>query len=120
MPCGPSGCGAKSHGSRPLPPPTFLALQPDLVLTFSDLQADIAASLLREGFTVLGFNQRDVAGILAMVRALGALVGAEARADSLAGGYEDRLARVRAAAEGLPRRRVYFNDWDEPMISSIG
>jgi iron complex transport system substrate-binding protein len=100
--------------------PKILALEPDLVLTFSDLQAEIAAALLREGVTVLGFNQRDVAGILGMVRALGALVGAEERAEALARGYEERLAQVRAEAEGRARPRVYFEEWDEPMISGIG
>jgi iron complex transport system substrate-binding protein len=70
--------------------------------------------------TVVGFNQRDVAGILAMIRALGALVGAGDRAEALAAGYEARLAAVRAAAEGRPRRRVYFEEWDTPMISGIG
>jgi iron complex transport system substrate-binding protein len=100
--------------------PEDLALEPDLVLTFSDLQEEIAQALLREGVTVFGFNQRDVAGILAMIRALGTLVGAEARAERLARGYEERLARVRAASAGRPRRRVYFEEWDEPMISGIG
>lgn len=100
--------------------PKVMALEPDLVLTFSDLQAEIAAELLRRGVTVVGFNQRDVAGILAMIRALGALVGAGDRAEALAAGYEARLAAVRAAAEGRPRRRVYFEEWDAPMISGIG
>ena len=100
--------------------PKILALEPDLVLTFSDLQADIAAQLLREGIAVIGFNQRDVAGILAMIRALGALVGAADKADALARGYEARLAQVRARADGRPRPRVYFEEWDDPMISGIG
>jgi iron complex transport system substrate-binding protein len=100
--------------------PKILALAPDLVLTFSDLQAEIAQALLREGVTVFGFNQRDVAGILAMIRSLGALVGAAERAEALARDYETRLARVAAAAEGRARRRVYFEEWDEPMISGIG
>ncbi len=100
--------------------PKILALEPDLVLTFSDLQAEIAQSLLREGVTVIGFNQRDIAGILAMIRALGALVGAADRAEDLARSYEDRLAQIREAREGRPRPRVYFEEWDEPMISGIG
>ncbi len=99
--------------------PKILALEPDLVLTFSDLQAEIAQSLLREGVTVFGFNQRDVAGILAMIRTLGALVGAEARADRLASSYEARLGRLRSAAPRV-RPRVYFEEWDDPMISGIG
>ncbi len=100
--------------------PKIMALEPDLVLTFSDLQADIAAELLREGVAVFGFNQRDVAGILAMIRTLGALVGIADKADALARGYEARLERLRASANGKPRPRVYFEEWDEPMISGIG
>jgi iron complex transport system substrate-binding protein len=80
--------------------PKILALAPDLVLTFSDLQPELAQALLREGITVFGFNLRDVAGILAMIRSLGAIVGAAGRADALARGYEERLASVRAASEG--------------------
>src|SRR4029077_11389876 len=68
--------------------PKILALAPDLVLAFSDLQADIAAELVRAGVAVHVFNQRDVAGILAMIRTLGAMVGAADRAESLAAGYE--------------------------------
>jgi iron complex transport system substrate-binding protein len=99
--------------------PAILALEPDLVLTFSDLQADIAAALLRAGVAVMGYNQRDVAGILAMIRHLGATVGCAARAARLAAHYEDRLAAIAAAATG-PRPRVYFEEWDEPMIAGIG
>ena len=100
--------------------PKILALKPDLVLTFSDLQAEIAAALIRAGIAVHAFNQRDVAGILAMIRTLGALVGAAGRAEDLAGSLEEKLAAVTAAARGLPRPRVYFEEWDEPMISGIG
>src|SRR4029079_12882266 len=64
--------------------PKIMALDPDLVLTFSDLQADIAAELIRRGIAVHAFNQRDVAGILAMIRTLGALVGAEGTAGEVA------------------------------------
>jgi iron complex transport system substrate-binding protein len=99
----------------------ILALAPDLVLTFSDLQAEIAAALIRHGVAVHAFNQRDLAGIFAMIRTLGALVGASAKAEALAGALEQRLAEVRARAAQLPRRpRVYFEEWDEPMISGIG
>lgn len=100
--------------------PKILALKPDLVLTFSDLQADIAAALLREGVAVMGYNQRDIAGILAMIRHLGATVGQGKRAARLADHYEQRLAKVAAKAEGKPRQKVYFEEWDEPMISGIG
>jgi iron complex transport system substrate-binding protein len=101
--------------------PKILALDPDLVLTFSDLQADIAAELIRAGVAVHAFNQRDVAGIFAMIRTLGALVGAVAPADELARGLEQRLTQARERAARLPHRpRVYFEEWDEPMISGIG
>ena len=98
----------------------ILALEPDLVLTFSDLQAGIVADLVRAGVAVQAFNQRDIAGILAMIRTLGALVGAGERAATLARGYEARLATIAAAAHGQSRPRVYFEEWDEPMISGIG
>ena len=98
--------------------PKILALEPDLVLTFSDLQAPIVADLIREGVTVMAYNQRDIAGILAMIRHLGATVGAADRAEALAAGYEARLASIAARATG-PRPTVYFEEWDEPMISGI-
>lgn len=99
----------------------ILALAPDLVLTFSDLQADIVAALIRRGVAVHAFNQRDVAGILAMIRTLGALVGVPEKAAALAAALERRLADMRVRAENLPRRpRVYFEEWDAPMISGIG
>ena len=98
----------------------ILALAPDLVLTFSDLQAEIAAELIREGVTVTTYNQRDVAGILAMIRHLGATVGQGWRAAELADGYARRLSQVAAAANGRPRPRVYFEEWDDTLISGIG
>jgi iron complex transport system substrate-binding protein len=99
--------------------PKILALDPDLVFTFSDLQAEIAAELIRAGVAVHAFNQRDIAGILAMVRTVGALVGAADKAEALAQGYEARLNEV-AASRGPPRPRVYFEEWDDPLISGIG
>jgi iron complex transport system substrate-binding protein len=99
----------------------ILELKPDLVLGFSDLQADIAAELIRSDVAVHAFNQRDVAGILAMIRTLGALVDAASEADALAATLARRLEDVRGCAAQLPRRpRVYFEEWDEPMISGIG
>ena len=99
----------------------ILALKPDLVLTFSDLQAEIAAELIRKGIAVHGFNQRSVAGILAMIRMLGAMVGAAGKASRLADGLEERLAAIRREGErNVSRPRVYFEEWDEPMISGIG
>jgi iron complex transport system substrate-binding protein len=101
--------------------PKILALAPDLVLTFSDLQAEIAAELIRQGVAVHAFNQRDVAGIFAMIRTLGALTGTPGKADALAGELAERLKRARRRAAALPRRpKVYFEEWDEPMISGIG
>ena len=101
--------------------PKILALEPDLVLTFSDLQADIVAALIRANVAVHAFNQRDVAGIFDMIRTLGALVGAPGKADALAGSLAARLDDARTRTAKLPRRpRVYFEEWDEPMISGIG
>lgn len=99
--------------------PKVMALEPDLVLTFSDLQADIAAALIREGVAVHAFNQRDIAGILCMIRTLGALVDCQDQAEALAGSYERRLVEVARSWFG-PRPKVYFEEWDEPMISGIG
>jgi iron complex transport system substrate-binding protein len=100
--------------------PKIMALGPDLVLTFSDLQAEIAANLMRAGVTVHAFNQRDIAGILAMIRTLGALVDAAPRAEALASQYEKRLAAIAATRRRGPRPKVYFEEWDDPLISGIG
>ncbi len=100
--------------------PKIVALEPDLVLTFSDLQADIAAELIKRGIDVHAFNQRSVAEILDMIRTLGALVGAAARADRLAQDLADGVAQIKVRAARMPRRpKVYFEEWDEPMISGI-
>jgi iron complex transport system substrate-binding protein len=99
----------------------ILTLEPDLVLTFSDLQADIAAELIRRNVAVHAFNQRDVAGILAMIRTLGALVGAADKADALARQLGRRVEERRDAARQLTKRpRVLFEEWDDPIISGIG
>jgi iron complex transport system substrate-binding protein len=99
----------------------ILALKPDLVLTFSDLQADIAADLIRRGLDVHAFNQRSVAGILDMIRTVGAMVDASERARQLVSTLETRLADARSRAEQLPKRpRVFFEEWDDPLISAIG
>lgn len=100
--------------------PKILALEPDLVLAFSDLQAGIVADLVRAGVDVHVFNQRDVAGILAMIRTLGALVDAAGRAENLARGLEHRLAAIAATPRLSPRPKVYFEEWDDPLISGIG
>ena len=99
----------------------IMALKPDLVLAFSDLQADIAADLIRRGLDVHAFNQRSVAGILDMIRTVGAMVDASERAQQLVGRLEARLAEVRQRAESLPRQpRVFFEEWDDPLIFGIG
>ena len=99
--------------------PKILALEPDLVLTFSDLQAEIAEALIRAGVMVTAYNQRDVPGILAMIRHLGATVGQAKRAEALAAGYEARLDMVAGTVAHSPRPRVYFEEWDDPMICGI-
>jgi iron complex transport system substrate-binding protein len=96
------------------------ALQPDLVLGFSDLQADIAAELVKRGYPVMVFNQRSVSDILKMIRVVGALVGSGARAEALADRLEMDLDFYRHAAAALPRRpRVFFEEWNDPLISGI-
>src|SRR5258707_6334828 len=85
--------------------PKILALEPDLVLAFSDLQASIAADLVRAGIAIHVFNQRDIAGIFAMIRTLGALVGAAERADQLASDFEKRLAGITAMGRPASRPR---------------
>ena len=100
--------------------PKILDLKPDLVLSFSDLQADIVAALIRQGVVVHAFNQRSVAEILEMIRMLGAMAGAGDRADKLARELTAGLAEARNRASRLPLRpRVYFEEWDDPMISGI-
>ena len=99
----------------------ILAVAPDLVLGFSDMQADVARDLIKAGVAVHVFNQRSVAGILAMIETVGRLVGAEGRALALVAELEATMDAVRARAAALPRRpRVYFEEWDEPPISAVG
>jgi iron complex transport system substrate-binding protein len=96
------------------------ALRPDLVLTFSDLQADISAELIRRGYPVVAFNQRSIAEILQTIRVIGALVGLSDRADDLATSLERDLDVMRARAASRPARpRVFFEEWDDPLISGI-
>ncbi len=96
------------------------ALRPDLILAFSDLQADIAAELIRRGYPVVTFNQRSIAEILQMIRVVGALVGCGDRAVALADTLERGLDQIRERASALPRRpRVFFEEWDSPLISGI-
>jgi iron complex transport system substrate-binding protein len=98
----------------------IIALEPDLVLGFSDLQADIAAELVRAGIEVHVFNHRSIEDILRMIRTLGGMVGCEAKTHELVRQLTAGLAQVRARAVALPRRpKVYFEEWDEPQISGI-
>ena len=96
------------------------ALRPDLVLAFSDLQADIARELIRRGYPVYTFNQRSVAEILQMIRIVGALVGRAADGDALARTLEAGLQAIRDEASVFSRRpRLFFEEWDDPLISGI-
>ncbi len=102
------------------------ALAPDLVLAFSDLQADIVRELVRRGYPVYAFNQRSVAGILQMIRIVGGLVGRGAEGDALASDMARGLDAIRGADAPQARRRadarrprVYFEEWDDPLISGI-
>ncbi|MDI1274536.1 cobalamin-binding protein [Polaromonas sp.] len=98
----------------------ILALQPDCVFGFSDLQADIAAELIRKGVQVTVFNQRSIAEIFSMMYQVAAMVGQGERGLQLMQAMQDRLAAIAQVAAGLRRRpRVFFEEWDEPHISAI-
>ena len=98
----------------------ILKLSPDFVVGFSDIQADIAAELIRRGVEVWISNHRSIDGILDYVRRLGALVGAAGRADAYADQLQRGLDAIARESAGFERRpRVYFEEWDEPMISGI-
>ena len=98
----------------------ILALRPDMAIGFSDIQADIAAELVRNGVEVWISNHRSVDGIVDYVRRLGALVGVPARANAYADSLQRGLDEVAAQADALPRRpRVYFEEWDDPPITGI-
>ena len=98
----------------------ILALKPDMAIGFSDIQADIAAELIRAGVDVWIANHRSVEGILDYIRRLGALVGAAASAMDYADHLQRGLGEIAARASRWPvRPRVYFEEWDEPRISGI-
>lgn len=98
----------------------ILGLEPDLVLGFSDLQADIAAQLIRCGIAVYIFNQRSVDGIFNMIRTLGALVDATEKTSALIAELKTGLDAIETAATQLPARpRIYFEEWNDPLISGI-
>jgi iron complex transport system substrate-binding protein len=96
------------------------ALEPDLILAFSDLQAEITTELVKRGYPVFTFNQRSVDEILQMVRVVAGLVGVAAKGVALADDYARGLDAIRASAARFPERpRVYFEEWDDPLISGI-
>ena len=96
------------------------ALKPDLVLAFSDLQAEITGELIKRGYPVFTFNQRTIDEILQMIRVLGGIVGCPDKANALARELQCGLERIREAAARLRRRpRIYFEEWDDPLISGI-
>jgi iron complex transport system substrate-binding protein len=98
----------------------ILALKPDLVLAFSDLQADIVAELIRRGVTVLAFNQRSVEEILNMIQMLAGVVGVPEKGMQLVAQLESGLDAIRTSASRFPSRpRVLFEEWNEPLISGI-
>jgi iron complex transport system substrate-binding protein len=98
----------------------ILALQPDMAIGFSDIQADIARDLIKAGVEVWISNHRSVGGILAYIRRLGALVGAAEKAEAYAGTLEAHIEDVRGRGAVLPRHpRVYFEEWDDPPITGI-
>lgn len=98
----------------------ILALEPDCVFGFSDLQADIASALIRAGVQVTVFNQRSVEEIFSMLLQVGAMVGQAEEAMRQITQMREQLALIEAQARQLPRRpRVYFEEWDEPHISAI-
>ncbi len=98
----------------------IVALEPDLVIGFSDMQAALADKLIRAGLNVLITNQRSVAEIVGTLRLVAGLVGAQDRAEAWIAGNEQRQREIAAASATWPRRpRVYFEEWDEPMISAI-
>ena len=97
------------------------ALEPDLILAFSDIQGPIVADLAKKGLPVYLFNQRSIAGIFAMIRTVGALIGCTEKAEALARRLEARIGEVAEASKTrVVKPRVYFEEWDSPMISGIG
>lgn len=99
----------------------ILALKPDLVLAFSDMQADIVKQLIQQGIQVHCFNHRTVQGILQMIQTLAALIGEPAKGQALITSLQQNIARIKAKAAQLScRPKVYFEEWDEPIITGIG
>ena len=99
--------------------PKILKLNPDLVLTFSDIQAEISAKLISEGLEVHCFNHRTIKGIFEMIISLGSMVGAPEESQKLVNDLKRRLALVKKIVDGRPPLKVYFEEWDDPLISGI-
>ncbi|MGH2567773.1 MAG: ABC transporter substrate-binding protein, partial [Bacteroidota bacterium] len=97
----------------------ILALKPDVVFAFSDLQAEITKELVQRGVHVVAFNQRSVQEILRMMLVVGGIVGKQAEAQQLVDGYERRLDAIAARNNAQPRPKVYFEEWGGPLISGI-
>ncbi len=98
----------------------ILELKPDLVLGFSDLQAELGRELCKRGVPVYLFNQRSLAEILQTVRVVGSLVGLAAAGEALADELARNLERHASEASSLPKRpRVFFEEWHEPLIAGI-
>jgi iron complex transport system substrate-binding protein len=98
----------------------ILALKPDLILTFSDVQAEITRQLVLRGATVLNFNQRCIAEILDMIAVLARLVGKQSEGQSLVDSLQRGLQAIEASARNFPcRPRVFFEEWKDPLISGI-
>lgn len=96
------------------------ALRPDIVLAFSDVQADIARQLILNGFNVLSFNQRSIAEIFDMIALLSRVVGCEHNGAALITKLRNRLDAIAASARRFPHRpRVFFEEWNDPLISGI-
>ena len=98
----------------------ILALKPDLVLAFSDVQAEITRQLVLRGVTVLNFNQRSIAEILDMIGLVSRLVGKQSEGEALVEGLQRGLEAIAASARAFPHRpRVFFEEWKDPLISGI-
>lgn len=96
----------------------IVRLRPDLVITFSDVQAEISARLIRAGCTVLATNQRSLLEIVATIRLIGRTIGRAPMAEVVATQFQRDLEEFRSHTE--PRPRVYFEEWPDPTVSAIG
>ncbi len=96
------------------------SLKPDLIFAFSDLQADIVKELIKNGINVFCFNQRSIVDILSMMRTIGAIIGENKKADKLVSSIEKNLNKICSASQKVKvKPKIYFEEWDEPMISGI-